>query len=297
MLKRTLLLTAVLFSFCGHAQTNYEQFKKLQNDGDTVKMKRLLTGWEKQAPIDAEFYVSAINYYFLIARKETLSLENKPQDSSPFEIKDSTGAVKGFINISNWYDAGNILKAISYAETGIGKFPDRLDIRFGKCYLLSEIGDYENFTNELVKTIDYSRVNHNNWLWTGNKKQENGERFLLENVHTYLRQLYDTENDNLLPSMIQIGEAAIKYYPAQVPVLSITSVAYLLTGNYDRGIELLKQAEKTAPEDFIVLNNIARAYEMKGDKPNAVKYYELTEKYGDEQAKRDAAKKIRQLKN
>jgi hypothetical protein len=45
-----------------------------------------------------------------------------------------------------------------------------------------------------------------------------------------------------------------------------------------------------------VLNNIAQGYKLKGDKANAIKYYELTEKYGDERAKEDAKRNIKELK-
>lgn len=96
--------------------------------------------------------------------------------------------------------------------------------------------------------------------------------------------------------MIQIGEATLKIYKSNVEILSTTSVALLLTKNYDKAIEYLKQAENINPKDFIVLNNIAQGYKLKGDKANAIKYYELTEKYGDERAKLQARRNINELR-
>ena len=118
---------------------------------------------------------------------------------------------------------------------------------------------------------------------------------MLETIQTYLRELYETEDDNLLPYMIEIGEATLKYYHNSVEILSTTSVALMLTKNYDKAIDYLKQAEKLNPKDFIVLNNIAQGYKLKGDKANAIKYYKLTEKYGDEQAKQQARENIKAL--
>jgi tetratricopeptide (TPR) repeat protein len=143
--------------------------------------------------------------------------------------------------------------------------------------------------------VEYSQVNKNNWLWTGNKKEEDGEGFMLGTFQTYLKELYDTEDDNLLPDMIQIGEAILKYYGNNVEILSTTSVALLLTKKYDQAIGYLKQAEKINPKDYIVLNNIAEAYKLKGDKASAITYYKLTEQYGDEQAKQQARKNIKAL--
>jgi len=48
-------------------------------------------------------------------------------------------------------------------------------------------------------TIRYSVTITNDWIWSDNKKLEHGKRFMLETVQTYLKELYDTENDSLLP--------------------------------------------------------------------------------------------------
>lgn len=289
-----ILLTAISNLVSG--QTYYEKFKTLFQQNDTIKIASLLTEWEKMSPNDPELYTAAINYYFSNSKKEIVSVDKQQKSNESFQLTDSTGQVAGYINSSLDYDTEKLSKAIKYANTGIDKFPNRLDIRFGKCHILQQIGDYNNFTKEIIKTIDYSQVNKNNWLWTENKKQENGESSLLESIQSYLKQLYDTEDDNLLLNMIQIGEATLKIYKSNVEILSTTSVALLLTKNYDKAIEYLKQAENINPKDFIVLNNIAQGYKLKGDKANAIKYYELTEKYGDERAKLQARRNINELR-
>lgn len=289
-----ILLTAISNLVSG--QTYYEKFKTLFQQNDTIKIASLLTEWEKMSPNDPELYTAAINYYFSNSKKEIVSVDKQQKSNESFQLTDSTGQVAGYINSSLDYDTEKLSKAIKYANTGIDKFPNRLDIRFGKCHILQQIGDYDNFTKEIIKTIDYSQVNKNNWLWTENKKQENGESSLLESIQSYLKQLYDTEDDNLLLNMIQIGEATLKIYKSNVEILSTTSVALLLTKNYDKAIEYLKQAENINPKDFIVLNNIAQGYKLKGDKANAIKYYELTEKYGDERAKLQARRNINELR-
>ncbi len=295
MQKTLTLLFLTAFSTLVFGQTNYEKFKKLFENNDTTKIKSLLADWEKTNPNDPELYTSAINFYFSNSKQEVVSLDGQQKSEEGFQLTDSVEKVAGFINSNLGYNSGEVSKAIRYATTGIDKFPNRLDIRFGKCYLLQQIGDYDNFTKEVIKTVEYSQVNKNQWLWTENKKQEDGENFMLESIHSYLKQLYDTEDDNLLLNMIQIGEATLKYYNNNVEILSITAVALMLTNNYDKAIEYLKQAETINPKDFIVLNNMAQGYKLKGDKDNAIKYYKLTEKYGDEQAKQQAKENIEAL--
>ena len=296
MQKAISLLLLTTLSTLAFAQSNYEKFKALSKSNDTAKIKSLLADWEKSNPNDPELYTSAINYYFSNSKQEIVSLESEQKGKQSIAFKDSTGKVAGYINSSLGYKPDKIAKAIQYANTGISKFPNRLDIRFGKCYLLQQVEDYDNFTKEVIKTVEYSRINKNNWLWSENKKQEDGEKFMLGTIQDYLRELYDTEDDNLLPNMIQIGDATLKYY-THIEILSTTAVALMLTKNYDKAIGYLKQAEKLNPKDFIVLNNIAQGYKLKGDKANAIKYYELSAKYGDERAKDDAKRNIQELKN
>ena len=295
MHKTLTILCLTILSLLTFGQSKYEKFKKLFIENDTAQIKSLLAEWEKADPNDPELYTSCINFYFSSSKKEVVSLDQQQSNKESFQITDSAGKVVGYIRSDIGYDPDKISKAVKYANTGIEKFPDRLDIRFGKCYLLQQIGDFASFTNEVIRAVDYSTVNKNNWLWSENKKQEDGEKFFLETIQAYLRELYDTENDDLLPNMIQIGDATLKNYPGNIEILSTTSVALLLTKQYDKAIGYLKQAEQLNPKDFIVLNNIAQGYKLKGDKVNAIKYYKLTEKYGDEQARQQARQNIKEL--
>jgi Flp pilus assembly protein TadD len=70
----------------------------------------------------------------------------------------------------------------------------------------------------------------------------------------------------------------------------------MLQKQYDKGLAPLLKAEKLNTKDHIVLSNIAQAYKLKGDKKNAIKYYELTIKYGDEQAVDYAKSQLEELK-
>ena len=295
MNKRVFIFILTLFSTNVFGQTNYEKFNKFFADNDTTKMKTLLADWEKTNPNDPELYTSAFNYYFSTSKQEIISLDKQQHGKENLQLKDDKGKVAGFINSNLEYKPEKLKKAFYYVNKGIEKFPNRLDIRFGKCYVLGKLNEYKDFTNEIIKTVEYSTINKNAWLWTESKKLDDAENYMLSSVQAYLKQLYDTEDDNLLENMRQIGDLTIKYYPNNVEILSTTSITYLLAKNYDKAIELLRQAEKVNPKDFIVLGNIAQGYKLKGDKTNAIKYYKLTEKYGDGQAKQQARKFLKEL--
>jgi tetratricopeptide (TPR) repeat protein len=162
--------------------------------------------------------------------------------------------------------------------------------------MFGELEDWKDFTTEIIKAVDYSAVIKNQWTWTDNKPQKDSKDFFLGSLQTYQLQLYNTNNDDLLDYMKQIAEAVLKYYPDHVESLSNLSIVYLIKKEYGKALESLLKAEKLAPTDYIVLNNIAQAYKLKGDYKNAIKYYELTEKYGDEQAKAYARQQMAELK-
>jgi hypothetical protein len=296
-MKRILLSFALIsLANLAFAQTFREKFRLLSEKNDTAKIKNLLVEWEKSDPNDPELYTSAINFYFSNSKQAEISLDSKRKGNGSFQLNDSTGKVAGYLNSNPAYRSDQLAMGFKYINKGIEKFPKRLDMRFGKCYVLEQIADYELFTTEVIRTIEYSRIIKNDWFWTNSKKLENAEHFMLKSIQTYLKELYDTENDNLLENMKRIGAVTIKYYPNNVEILSTTAVANTLTKNYDIALVYLKQAEKINPKDFIVLNNIAGDYKLKGDKANAIKYYVLTEKYGDEEAKEAARRNIKELK-
>ncbi|HSZ34649.1 MAG TPA: hypothetical protein VK772_15140 [Puia sp.] len=296
---KRILLAFILIPLTNLAlgQTYYEKFQSLFKENDTVKIKNLLIEWEKSDQNDPELYTSAVNFYFSNGKLMTASLAKQQTGKESWQLNDSTGKVAGYLNSNLEYRPDQLTLAFNYINKGIKKFPDRLDIRFGKCYMLKEIGDYDNFTSEIIKTVEYSTLIKNKWLWKNNKVLDNAEQFMLSTIQEYLKQLYDTQDDSLLDNIKRIGEFTIKYYPNDVEILSTTAVANLLTKNYDIALVYLHQAEKLNPKDFIVLNNIAQGYKMKGDKANAIKYYELTEKYGDDEAKQQAKNNIKELKN
>jgi len=88
----------------------------------------------------------------------------------------------------------------------------------------------------------------------------------------------------------------LKLYPDNVECLSDLSIVYTIRKQYDDALEVLLKAYKLAPKDHIVQANIANTYRLKGDKKNAIKYYELMAINGDEDSKIFAEGEIKKLK-
>ncbi len=298
MIKKSLLMLLLLsYSCLGFGQnSNYKKFRSLfeSKNKDTTAIVKLLHDWRISIANDPEYYTSAFNYYYFKAKEEIISLQTERPNGENFALLDKSGKVAGYLGSSTAYNDVYVIKAMNVIDTAIEKFPKRLDIRFGKCYLLGQLRDYENFTNEIIQTIEYSGTINHEWLWTENKPET--KDMLIGTVHAYMKQLYNTEEDSLLSNIIRLGEATLRYHPKETEILSLTAISLLLTNNFDKAIEYLKIAEKENPKDIIVLNNLAQGFKMKGDKENAIKYYELIIRHGDQEAQARAKKAIEDLK-
>jgi len=298
MKNKILSIIISLISQICFAQTDFQsEFTKLCETNDTISQKKLLVKWEKQSPKDAELYTSYFNYYFLKSRKEVLALTTNEPNGEALILKDSLNQTAGFLRSQIYYDNTLFKKGIEYINLGIEYFPNRLDMRFGKIYVLGTQENWKEFTDGIIKAVEYSSKNMNKWTWTNNEPVENPKDFFLENVQSYIYQLYNTGNDGLLVNMRQISETILKYYPNNIESLSNISVTYLLNKEYDKALKPLLKAEKINPKDYIVLGNISQAYKLKGNKEMAIKYYEKVLKYGDKKTKNYAKEQIMELKN
>lgn len=293
-MKKTFLFFSLLILTIAFGQdNNFKKFKEFYKNGDTIAVEKLLKDWEKNP--NAEFFVSSVNYYFNKSRKEVVSLDQDLPKTEGFELKDDNGKTVAYLSSKNYYDKELLQKTFKYFDEGISKFPNRLDIRFGKIYILGQLEDFENFSNEIVKTIQYSSQNNNQWLWSEDANYDGGEKRFLLSIQDYNNQIYETNDDSLLKYMKVINEEVLKYYPNHVESLSNLAIVSMISKNYDEALSYLLKAEKLAPEDFIVLNNLAYSYKMKNDKTNAIKYYQLVKKFGDDRAKSQAENELKKL--
>lgn len=282
-----------------HAQNFKEQFNALVEKKDTLAQQQLLEKWEKADANDPELYTAYFNYYVSKARNEMVILGQEPKGKTAFALMPTDSSNQepaGYLYSDTHYNSALLKKGFAWLDRGIEKFPNRLDMRFGKVYMFGEVEDYENFTKEIIKLVDYSAVNQNQWTWTDNEPVDDPKNFMLSGVQDYQFQLYNTENNALLDNMKRIAEAVLKHYPDHVESLSNLSVALMMQKEYDAALEPLLRAEKINSKDAIVLGNIAQAYKLKGDTKMAIKYYELTLKHGDEDAQQYAKSQIEELK-
>lgn len=226
MIKQLQIFIAIFITQIVLGQDHKSEFQNALQNNDTVHQLEVLNKWKETKPNDPELFTSYFNYYFLKAKKEGLSISKDQPKGEGFVIEDSLNQVQGYIGNRIFYNQKILEKGIEIIDQGITLYPNRLDMRFGKIYSLGEIKQWDRFTSEILKTIEYSSKNDNQWTWTNNEPQE-GKDFFLSAIQDYQVQLYNTGNEELLPNMRLIAEEILKYYPNHIESLSNLAVTYL----------------------------------------------------------------------
>ena len=289
-------LSLIVLSFSAFSQSNYQQVLTFLENSDTLAAKSLLLEWQEQENKEAEYYTCFFNYYVLSGKEEIVQISRELPTGEYFEIKDSLGKVEGYMASEIFYKQSKIDSALQIIDKGISIHPDRLDMRFGKIYLLGELKRWNSFSGEIIQTLKHSAVNNNNWTWTLNDTVDDAQNFLLAAIQDYQQQIYQTENDHLLKYMKDIAAEVLNHYPNHVESITNLSVVNIIQGDYLSAIDYLERAEQIHPDDFVVINNLAYCYKELGEKDKAIQYYNLLLEKGDSQGRAMAKEQLSKLK-
>ncbi|MBD3581134.1 tetratricopeptide repeat protein [Flavobacterium selenitireducens] len=282
----------------GFAQDLRQRFNESLQSRDTVAQLKLLREWEKTKSGDPELSIAWFNHFFFNAKVETLHLGENPEGKDALVVRDSAGNSVSFLSQGEvGFDVAKAERAIRIIDGAISRFPKRLDMRFGKIYALGEMHDWRRFTEEIISTIDQSHKIGNKWQWTDGKPADDAKNFMLGSIQGYFNQLYETGDDGLLENMERIAEAVLRHYPDDVMNLSNLSILKVIGKRYDEALVLLKKAEKLAPADTVILGNLALVYTEKGQKENAIAYYQKMADAGNDETKAYAETRIEKLKS
>lgn len=252
----------------------FDKYKKLLNDGDTIALKDCICRWEKAEPNSPDVIAAWYNYYVKRAMEEVLSLSTvKPADGEQYlELQnDTTKETAGYLYGQTEYNDKLMQAAYAKIDEGIRKYPDRIDLPFGKVHMLLKQGLYDDALSQLSKVIERSKTNRNQWLWTLNKPFADGKEFLIDTMQDYFNQLLDI-NDN--KPAYELNEMVLAAYPEDIRFRSNKASLLAMKGNYAEALPLFASIHKDAPEDDIVAFNLAICYEKTGDKKNAIANYQ-----------------------
>jgi tetratricopeptide (TPR) repeat protein len=289
------LVCYLTLSLHSYSQNYKEQYAILIKKQDTASLKKLLSKWEKEKPIDAEMFIGFFNYYALKSKSDIISLNNiKPNKESLVATNEKTKE-KIYISSNKNYNNQILNKGFSYIDRAIKLYPKRLDMIFGKIFMLGDMENYSQFTNEIILAIELAHKTKYDFTWKNNEPLKDAEAFFLGSLQSYIGTIYNTEKDDLLPLMRKISEAVLKYHTTHIESLSNVALTYMINLENDKALPYLLKAEDINEKDVIVLNNIAVIYKAKKDYTTAKLYFEKIIKYGNDEDKIDAKEKIKNM--
>ncbi len=184
MQKKILLLICTCWTtFIVHSQDFLKEFKLLQEKNDTVAQAKFLSSWESANPKDPELFIAYFNYYARMSMREEISLDSNIKSEQSLQVNDTaTGKPVAYLNSSLKYKSDILQKGFDYIDKGIWLYPTRLDMRFGKIYMLGEAENYTEFTKSIVETIHYGNKINNAWTWKEGKPLDNAKKFFIVRI-------------------------------------------------------------------------------------------------------------------
>ncbi|MES2847459.1 MAG: tetratricopeptide repeat protein [Bacteroidota bacterium] len=291
--KYFVLLTAFFFCSSLYAQDLKKDYQQLRNKETEEKiLLKYLEKWQKEQPKDPEMFIAFSNFYFSKSHNEIVRLDTKPGKENNFEMTDSAGN-KGYMYSEIYFTDSLITKAYNYLSMALLHNPSRLDIYFGQAYMLQETKNYTAQSLRIINIINKFYTTPTGWLWTDNKPCENMPDLFTGSIYRYCTGFFKAEQDSLV---IAVSDAMIKVFPKDVRFYSMAGSSYAANKKYREAVSYYEKAIAIDPKDVIVLHNLAYVSMLLPDKEKAMLYYNEILKYGNEEDKEEAKKRIQELK-
>lgn len=290
-MKKTLFILTFLCSVVSQGQSFNDRFKILMQLGSDAKsMNDLLKEWKQKEPSSPDLYIAGFNFYYQEATKEILNLASSPTNNPQYEVKDSVNNPVAYLGSQKTYNDSLFNVSQNFLVEGIKKNPKRLDMRFGKIYALGTFNRFNDFTRELLETLEYSKKINHKWLWSNNEPLKDEINFLKAAVQDYQNTLYKSNEEG---NMLQIADKMNTIFPNDAIILCTLGSAYLMDNKLVKALPIFEKAYALKPDDTIIINNLALSYFNNKDYKNAKRYFSILLEKGDENQKGLAKEKLK----
>ncbi|AHC16242.1 tetratricopeptide repeat protein [Salinispira pacifica] len=258
-----------------HADDKSHYLKLLDNQS-FEELELHLHDWESRNPDDPEMLIAWFNYYLNMGRTSGMVMEKRddqPAGSSMAISDPDTGDVIGYMYEQTEYDPEMVGRGISYLNRALELYPDRLDIHFGKIKTLEDLGDYQAESRALQHAIEVSSDIANQWFWSDYEALEDGKAFFIGNIQDYYSHWFNDGGDTAIDAIRSAAETQMKEFPGHPYAYNNMALSHLVKNELEAALPYLLEAETLSPEDYIVINNIARVYYTLGDSESARRYF------------------------
>jgi tetratricopeptide (TPR) repeat protein len=209
-----------------------------------------------------------------------------------------TGKAVGSISTAGQVDPALQQKAIGLLTEAHSRFPYRLDIGMGLAHLHRELKEHSKCCTTLIEILKYAPKNAAKLEWKdgGPLPEPAGEYIprLMQNYSSSFFKLDTKEGDELCRKLCNKIIQAYPDSPFAYNMLAALSDAH---GDTKSTLKYLLAAHQKAPNDVLVLFNLATTCRANGDNADALKYFEQVVTLSpDEEMKHSARLAIAELR-
>ncbi len=196
------IIFVFLLNSLTYAGNEKQTYLDLLRQGAYEQLEKHLTEWEQQSPKDPEMFIAWYNYY--INRNLVTGIATS-QEKSQYVI-----------GPRQTFNHDDVIKGISYLDSALLLYPNRLDIHIGKITSLEQIGEVQLLGQALIDFLSTSIAFKGKWLDSSHSEITDNSYNALRMVQEKIYGLYRSDDTNALDVINNVSLSMIKYYPEHV---------------------------------------------------------------------------------
>jgi hypothetical protein len=273
-----------------------QNFDRLTTAGEWDAIPSLLERWESSSPDEAELFIAQFNYYFHACRQEIVTMVDTQPWTEHLVVTDTlTGDTTAYMFSQLVYNDSIFELAMSAINRGLKLYPRRLDMHFGKIYILRERGVIQAHVEAIKRVINEHAKYHDRWLWANAKPLEDVDETFTGAIQDYCYALFNLPQAEL-DGVEQISTLMSQLYPSDVRFYSNLGACRLMRQDFSTALPFFLKAHELVDDDPVVLSNIAYTYRMLGDTETSIAWYQRLAAVGSDEEAVFARQQIAALK-
>ncbi len=250
--------------------------------------------WSAREPENPDPYVLAANAYLAAADNVVINADTKRKGFAIVDPKTK----KQVGTLGTEPDPKIQRKGEEMLAMAAAKFPHRLDIHVGRMSVCERIGDSAALERAITEMLAAVAAHGEKLRWVDDAPIKDPlEEKVVGELNGRIGRLYGKETPETDEAGHRIAVAALKLYPKNVKLLNFAAVYHAYKEQWKEARELFLRASEIAPDDLIVLSNIAMASLRLGDTQDAKQRFEaIVKKAPDSDEAKQAKGELAKLK-
>jgi tetratricopeptide (TPR) repeat protein len=270
-----------LFLLCAAAARDYSgEIYALIDGHKAPEAQPILEEWKAHGgEKDPEYFIAGANLWHELARTTVVEdsqlgtgvyqVGGKSKDGFVLEDPKTKKAV-GSIRFSDSVDDEKQRRAYGFLAEGARRFPERLDIPVGLAHLHREAKDLPGELAALRAFVMQARALKIPPLWGPKPLNTTAEALGLSMLNRYAAEHFGAGEETAGKS---VGELTVELYPDKPHGYNLVSHYFADSSQWELTRQWLEKALVHAPEDSLVLSNLADCQERLGHHKEAVEIW------------------------